>query len=79
MFLDKNLACLEITELMQLILLNASQSEVCPPSVVSTRGQKQKTDRTGDYTETRRLHKRIPLCTGTLRYNLKTSPDSLRD
>ena len=79
MFLDKNLACLEITELMQLILLNASQSEVSPPSAVSTRGQKQKTDRTGDYTETRRLHKRIPLCTGTLRYNLKTSLDSLRD
>ena len=53
----------KITELMQLILLNVSQSEFCPPLVVSTHGQKQKTNRTGDYTETRRLHKRIPLCT----------------
>ena len=41
MFLDKNWACLEITELMQLILLNASRSEFCPPLVVSTHGQKQ--------------------------------------
>ena len=44
MFLDKNLACLEITEPMQLILLNASRSELCPPLAVSTHGQKQKTD-----------------------------------
>ena len=60
-------------------MLNASQSEFCPPLVVSTLGQKQKTDGTRDYTETRRLHKRIPLCTGTSKYNLKTSPDSLRE
>ena len=75
MFLDKNWACLEITELRQLILLNASQSKFCPPLVVS---QYTRTKTDGRLTEQEIIQKQ-GLSTGTSRYDLKTSPDSLRE